>query len=87
MCALGRRLKAGAVPALNMIFHSSEAIVGGSPYNRTDAQLRGFYERLEGFLTYATRDLGAVPVTFSEFRALYCGTQSAPRESRVPSNS
>jgi hypothetical protein len=79
MCALARQLKNDGVPVLNVIFHSSEAIVGGSPYNRTEAELQHFYERLERFLAYAVGELGAIPVTFSEFRALYCGTQSEPR--------
>ena len=78
MCALARRLKDDGVPLLNLIFHSSEAIVGGSPYNRTEWELEQFFERLEQVLAYAVHDLGAIPVTFSEFRALYCGTQSAP---------
>jgi peptidoglycan/xylan/chitin deacetylase (PgdA/CDA1 family) len=78
MCALARRLKDDRVPLLNLIFHSSEAIVGGSPYNRTEWELEQFFERLEQVLAYAMHDLGAIPVTFSEFRALYCGTQSAP---------
>ena len=79
MCALARRLKHDRVPLLNLIFHSSEAIVGGSPYNRTGWELEQFIERLEQVLAYAVNDLGAIPVTFSEFRALYCGTQSAPQ--------
>jgi hypothetical protein len=78
MCALARRLKNDRVPLLNLIFHSSEAFVGGSPYNRTEWELEQFFERLEQVLAYAVNDLGAIPVTFSEFRALYCGTQSAP---------
>ena len=79
MCALARRLKHDRVPLLNLIFHSSEAIVGGSPYNRTGWELEQFIERLEQVLAYAVNDLGAIPVTFSEFRALYCGTQRAPQ--------
>jgi peptidoglycan/xylan/chitin deacetylase (PgdA/CDA1 family) len=78
MRALARRLKDDRVPLLNLIFHSSEAIVGGSPYNRTERELEQFFARLEQWLAYAVKDLGAVPVTFSEFRALYCGTQIAP---------
>lgn len=77
MCALARRLKADAVPVLNLIFHSSEALVGGSPYNRTQEELDAFLDRLGRFLAYAVKDLGAIPVTFSEFRALYCGTPAA----------
>jgi hypothetical protein len=79
MCALARRLKADGVPLLNLIFHSSEAIVGGSPYNRTPQELEQFFARLEDVLTCVVNDLGAIPVTFSEFRALYCGTQRAPK--------
>ena len=68
MIALGRQLTARGVPLLNVIFHSSEAIVGGSPYNRTDAELSGFFDRLERFLDAALKEMGAVPMTFSEYR-------------------
>jgi hypothetical protein len=78
MCALARRMKADGVPQLNLIFHSSEAIVGGSPYNRTAQELEQFFARLEQVLAYIVNDLGAIPVTFSEFRALYLGAQRDP---------
>lgn len=71
MIALARELARANEPVLNVLFHSSEAIVGGSPYNRTQSELEAFFERLEALLTYATRDLGAVPATFAEFRAAY----------------
>jgi peptidoglycan/xylan/chitin deacetylase (PgdA/CDA1 family) len=71
MCALARRVAARQVPVLNMLFHSSEAIVGGSPYNRTEAELAAFLDRLERFLAFATRDLGARPATFREFHAQF----------------
>ena len=71
MKTLARRLAACQVPLLNLLFHSSEAIVGCSPYNRTDRELRSFLERLEQFLAFAVSELGAVPVTFTEFRARY----------------
>jgi hypothetical protein len=58
-------------PVLNLLFHSSEAIVGGSPYNRTAAELASFCDRLDRFLSFATRELGAAPATFAEFRAAY----------------
>jgi peptidoglycan/xylan/chitin deacetylase (PgdA/CDA1 family) len=79
MCTLARRLKDDRVPVLNVIFHSSEIIVGGSPYNRTPDELDAFFTRLDRFLAFVVGSLGAVPVTFSEFRALHCGSQSAPR--------
>jgi peptidoglycan/xylan/chitin deacetylase (PgdA/CDA1 family) len=78
MCALARRMKADGVPQLNLIFHSSEAIVGGSPYNRTAQELDAFFDRLERVLAFAVNDLGAIPVTFAEFRALYLGSQRDP---------
>jgi hypothetical protein len=68
---LARRIRAGGVPILNVIFHSSEAIVGGSPYNRTPGELAAFLERLERFLVFAVTDLGAKPVTFEEYRATF----------------
>lgn len=71
MCALARDLARRQEPVLNLLFHSSEAIVGGSPYNRTPAELDAFCERLERFFTYAIRELRATPATFAEFRAAY----------------
>jgi hypothetical protein len=68
MIRLARRLVARGTPALNVIFHSSEAIVGGSPYNRTTAELDAFFDRLATFLHFATTELRAVPMTFAEFR-------------------
>jgi peptidoglycan/xylan/chitin deacetylase (PgdA/CDA1 family) len=72
MIALGRDLVRRGVPLLNLLFHSSEAIVGGSPYNRTEAELTAFFERLGRFLTYATHELSAEPMTFGEFRHRFC---------------
>jgi peptidoglycan/xylan/chitin deacetylase (PgdA/CDA1 family) len=72
MIALARDLDRMGEPVLNVLFHSSEAIVGGSPYNRTQAELDAFCDRLEKFLSVATKELGAQPVTFAEFRTSYC---------------
>jgi hypothetical protein len=73
MVALARDLADAREPVLNLLFHSSEAIVGGSPYNRTQGELDAFFERLDRFLAFATRELGAVPATFAEFRQQYAG--------------
>ena len=73
MIALARDLARAREPVLNLLFHSSEAIVGGSPYNRTPGELDAFCERLERFLAFATRELGAAPATFAEFRQAYAG--------------
>lgn len=71
MLRLARRLAADGVPLLNVIFHSSEAIVGGSPYNRTAGELDAFLDRLDRLLAFATSELGAMPATFTEFRARF----------------
>ena len=71
MCALARQLVSRGAPILNLLFHSSEAIVGGSPYNRTQAELDAFYDRLGRFLAYATTELGAEGLTFTEFAERY----------------
>ena len=68
MMALARQIVRQDVPILNLLFHSSEAIVGGSPYNRTQGELDAFYDRLGRVLTYAMKDLGAEPLTFAEYR-------------------
>jgi hypothetical protein len=83
MIALGRQLTASGVPLLNLIFHSSEAIVGASPYNRTEAELSAFFERLGQFLRVATDELAAVPMTFSEFqRSFVTAPFDRPRPGR-----
>jgi peptidoglycan/xylan/chitin deacetylase (PgdA/CDA1 family) len=72
MIRLAKDLARWGEPVLNLLFHSSEAIVGGSPYNKTQAELDAFTQRLERFLAFATKELGATPVTFAEFRTRYC---------------
>jgi hypothetical protein len=71
MCTLARRLTDRGVPVLNMLFHSSEAIVGGSPYNRTEAELEAFLDRVDKFLAFVTRDLNVQPATFREFHVRF----------------
>ena len=71
MVSLARDLARDRQPVLNLLFHSSEAIVGGSPYNRTKEELGGFLGRLERFFAFARQELGAVPATFSEFKRAY----------------
>jgi hypothetical protein len=67
MIRLARELVNRGAPILNLIFHSSEAIVGGSPYNRTESELAAFFDRLSRCLTYVRRDLGAEPLTFTGY--------------------
>ncbi|HUL73394.1 MAG TPA: hypothetical protein VLT86_09855 [Vicinamibacterales bacterium] len=81
MIALAADVVRRGVPTLNLLFHSSEAIAGTSPYNRTNEDLQAFFDRLSRVLTYATRDLGAEPMTFAEFRRRFAGAPAAARVS------
>jgi hypothetical protein len=76
MKALARRLVSRGEPVLNMLFHSSEAIVGGSPYNRSQVELDAFFDRLERFFEFAVKELGARPVTYREFREQWVGSRA-----------
>jgi hypothetical protein len=69
MIALARQLVSSGAPILNLLFHSSEAIVGGSPYNRTQGDLDGFFDRLGRALSYCVESLDAEPLTFAEYHA------------------
>ena len=71
MVSLAADLAHTGEPVLNLLFHSSEAIVGGSPYNKTAAELAAFCDRLERFFEYANATLAATPATFSEFHRRY----------------
>jgi hypothetical protein len=77
MIALATNLARAGEPVLNLLFHSSEAIVGGSPYNRTEAELTAFCDRLERFFAFATGTLNARPATFAEFRRAYVAAQGS----------
>jgi hypothetical protein len=71
MIALSRQVVRRGAPILNLLFHSSEVIVGGSPYNKTPGELDAFYDRLSRVLTYATTELRAEPLTFVEYHARF----------------
>lgn len=64
--ALASALVAGGVPTLNMLFHSSELVPQGSPYNRTEADVDRFFERLERVFEHIMKGLMARGVTYRE---------------------
>ena len=67
MKLLARRiLQDGRAPA-NVIFHSSELLPGGSPYNETKDDVERFYGDLESLLAFLVEN-GASGSTFREFR-------------------
>jgi hypothetical protein len=71
MIALASSLVRQRVPILNLLFHSSEAVVGGSPYNRSEAELSAFFDRLGRALDFMVRDLRARPMTLVEFHRAF----------------
>ena len=71
MKALASRLTASGVPCLNVIFHSSELLPGGSPYNRDEASVTRFLDELRRLLEHVMGRLGAEGRTFAEFRAAW----------------
>jgi len=80
MIALGRQLVERGAP-LNLIFHSSEAIAGASPYTRNASELEAFFDRLDRFLTCATGEWQARPMTLLEFRHAWVNTAAPARAS------
>lgn len=54
-------------PVLNLMFHSSELIAGGSPRIQSDADARQFVDDLDHLMAYVTRTLGARGLTLTDF--------------------
>jgi hypothetical protein len=54
-------------PVLNIMFHSSELYPGASPYNRTQKDVEGFYERLGAILSYLIKERNLKSITLSDF--------------------
>jgi hypothetical protein len=68
MLALARRLADRGVPCLNIIFHSSEVLPGGSPYAPDETSVTRFLDDLRRLLDFAMGTLGAVGRTYGEFQ-------------------
>lgn len=62
--ALASSLVARGVPTLNMLFHSSELVPGGSPYNRDAEDVDRFFARLESIFDHVMKKLDARGVTY-----------------------
>lgn len=59
-------------PVLNLTFHSSELMPGGSPYNPTPESIEHLYRRLEGFFDWLS-GRGVEGVTLAEARDRLAG--------------
>ncbi len=71
--ALASALVTRGVPTLNMLFHSSELVPGGSPYNQDAADVDRFFERLERVFDHVMKRLEARGVTYRECAAALPG--------------
>ena len=67
MAWLAEKLVAAKAPLANIIFHSSELLPGGSPYNQTVADVDGFYASLRTLFELLAKR-GVQGRTFREFR-------------------
>jgi hypothetical protein len=70
MLRLASRL-AARVGLLNLAFHSSELLAGGSPYTPDEASVARFLDDLARLLEHVTQRLGAVGRTFTEHAAAW----------------
>ena len=66
MLWLAAHLLKTQTPVANIIFHSSELLPGGSPYNTTHEDVENFYKNLEALLSFLT-ERGVEGRTFREF--------------------
>jgi hypothetical protein len=58
-------------PVLNLMIHSSELMPGGSPYCRDQNDVSDLLNKISEFLSFAVREIGLIPSTYSEFSKEY----------------
>jgi hypothetical protein len=76
MLAFASWLRAARVPCFNVIFHSSELLPGGSPYNPDERSVTRFLDDLKRLLAHLV-ELGGVGRTYREFAALWSARPGA----------
>ncbi len=81
---LASRLVGDGLPCLNVLFHSSEILPGGSPYNPDPPSVASFLDRLERLFQHATESLGAVGRTYAEFAASQPGPGASEAGAAAP---
>jgi hypothetical protein len=78
MCAVADELVARGQTCLNLMFHSSSALPGATPYVPDARALGAFLARLEGLLRHLLGRLGAVPLLLCQVPAYLADRVSAP---------
>ena len=76
MLWLAEHVVSTKVPVANIIFHSSELLPGGSPYNSTVEDVEAFYDNLSTLLRFLA-ERGVEGRTFREFRDEWMGGEPA----------
>jgi len=71
MLRLASRLAARKKPCLNIIFHSSEIVPGGSPYAKDARSVERFLDDLKRLIEHLTERLEARGRTYSEFHSAF----------------
>ena len=61
---------ASGVPILNMMFHSSELMPGGSPYNKTSEDMEQFLAKIKSLIAYLSERYALRFITLKEVPAL-----------------
>jgi hypothetical protein len=69
MLAFASRLARAGAPCVNIIFHSSELLPGGSPYTPDGPSVTRFLDDLKRLLEHLTVRLGGAGRTYAQFRA------------------
>lgn len=59
------------LPVLEMMFHSSELMPGGSPYNKTTNSIDELYDKLESVFKYVVENRGGIGVTLLDIASDY----------------
>jgi hypothetical protein len=67
--ALAEALVADGVATLNMLFHSSELLPGGSPYHRNQGSVDAFFAAFERVVEHIMGSMGATSMTYREYAA------------------
>jgi hypothetical protein len=69
LVGVARALLTLGVPALNVMFHSSEIAPNTSPSTRTHSDVEDSYQQLEALFDYLIHQVNVKPLTLSEFAA------------------
>ena len=75
MLAFASRLVATSAPCLNVTFHSSEILPGGSPYTPDAVSVARFVSDLRRLLDHAASRLDALGMTYGEFAGAWAAAK------------